>query len=76
MVLGKLAVHMQEAETRLLFLTLWIKDLNVARHWWHTPAIPATQESEIRELQLEASLGKQFMRPILKNPSQKKGLVE
>jgi hypothetical protein len=36
-------------------------------HWWLSPVILATQEAE-----MEATLGKQFVRPYLKkDPSQK-----
>jgi hypothetical protein len=44
---------------------------------WLTPVIPATQEA-LRSggPRSEASLGKQFARPYLKNTQYKKGLVE
>jgi hypothetical protein len=31
---------------------------DIARFWWLTPVILATQEAEIRRIQFEASLGK------------------
>jgi hypothetical protein len=38
--------------------------------------ILATQEAEIRRLQFNTSLGKQFLGPYLENTQHKKGLVE
>jgi hypothetical protein len=35
--------------------------------WWFAPVSPATQEGEVRGLQLKASLGKVSTRPYLKN---------
>jgi hypothetical protein len=42
-----------------------------ARHQWLTPIILATPEAEIGSSQFKVSLGKEFLRPYLKNPSQK-----
>jgi hypothetical protein len=48
--------------------------LILARHWWLTPVILATQEAEIRRITLEATPGKEFTRPYLKKILHKKGL--
>jgi hypothetical protein len=39
-----------------------------ARYWWHTPVILATQEAEIRRLEVRS----QFGRPYLKKTHHKK----
>jgi hypothetical protein len=48
----------------------------LSRRWWLTPVILAIQEAEIRRIWFEASMSKQFDRPVLKIPNTKKGLEE
>jgi hypothetical protein len=59
---------------------LWnnhIKILKIARCLLLRPEVLATQEAEIGGLpQLEASLGKEFVKPHLEKTHHKKGLVE
>jgi hypothetical protein len=44
--------------------------------WWLTSAILATQEAEIRRIKVEASPGKEFVKPYPRKTHHKKGLVE
>jgi hypothetical protein len=44
----------------------------LARHWWFTRIILATQEAEIGGSWFEASLGKEFKRPYFENTHHKK----
>jgi hypothetical protein len=57
-ILGKAYVKHQQTE--------------IARHWWLTPIIPATQETEIRRIEVGSQLRQIVHDPILKNPSQKR----
>jgi hypothetical protein len=48
---------------------------NIRRHQWLTLVILATQEAEIRRIEVQ-SQPKQIVRPYLKNTHHKKGLVK
>jgi hypothetical protein len=47
-----------------------------ARQQWLTPIILATPKAENKRITVQASLGKQFMRPYLKNTLHRKELSE
>jgi hypothetical protein len=49
MLLGKLDICMQKAETRSMCFTLYKNQLK-ARPWWLKPIILVTQEAEIRRI--------------------------
>jgi hypothetical protein len=50
-----------------------LKKKNVARHWWLTPVILATQEEEVRRIVVQSQPGKIVHETISqKNPTQKR----
>jgi hypothetical protein len=52
------------------------KDMGIARHWWLTPVILATQEAEIRRITVQCQPGQIVHRPYFETPFTKIGLVE
>jgi hypothetical protein len=54
----------------------FLKCCQRTRHWWLTPVILATQEAEIRRIEIQSQLGQTVHETLFQKAHHKKALVE